>query len=69
MIKNVRRQIYTVGDDGPPPYKMPAMAWETKERVENTKNWVVSRCEASTYQTHVFNETPAYCLYHKWGKS
>ena len=35
MINNVRRQIYTVGFDGPPSNKIPAMAWKTKENVEN----------------------------------
>lgn len=38
MINNVRTQIYTEGDDGPPSYKMPAVAWETKEKVEKTQN-------------------------------
>jgi hypothetical protein len=36
MIKNVRRQIYTPGDDGPTSYEMPAMAWDTKEKFENS---------------------------------
>jgi hypothetical protein len=37
MIDNVRRQIDTAGDDGPSSCKMSAMAWETKEKVENTQ--------------------------------
>ena len=38
MINNVRRQIFTVGDDGPTSYKMPAVAWETKEKVANIQH-------------------------------
>jgi hypothetical protein len=38
MINNVKKQIYTAGNEGPPSYKMPAMACEAKEKVENTQN-------------------------------
>jgi hypothetical protein len=33
LINNVRRKISTAGDDGPPSNKIPAMAWEVKEKI------------------------------------